>query len=350
MNKGIYQDTNGTWFIKTKKRGKNITIRGFDTKKEADQEYDYAIEKWFRDHNFSSNSTAHFFLDVAKEYVAYTRNGKSSRTADREQTQLNTYWNTLFAHDTITSIYNFERLKIIYKNLKDDEKLNIRKKHDLVYTFLAFSNYCYIQKLINKDTLEEATIIFQPINYTKKVEKSRRVAKEHEIEALLNAIPHDNIDYFAINLLISCGLRISELLGLCGDCFIDNKVIIKRQLLVNGKLSDKLKTNQSYRQVPLNKELIELSKKYIHSNNRVFNYSHTNFKRILYAYEKKANIPQYVPHEYRHSFCYHKAQLCENISDVVYLAKISGHSTSIFLNCYCSHLDNSLEEKFFGQK
>lgn len=351
MNKGIYLDKKtNTWYIHTKKRGKNITIRGYHSKKQADQDYDFAIDSWFRKHNLIASDNDYAFENVANDYIQYTRNSKASRTADRERTQIRTYWSVIFHNDTISNIFNFERLKLIYKNLKDDENLNERKKHDLVYTFLAFSNYCYIQKLINKETLEESTIIFQPIKYTKKVEKARKIAKESEIDALLKAIPHNHKDYFMFLLLISCGLRISELLGLCNDAFENNKINIKRQLLVNGVLSDKLKTSQSYRQIPLTKELIELSNKYIKSNNndRVFNVSHTNFKRLLYKYEKKANIPQYVPHEYRHSFCFHKAKLCENISDVVYLAKISGHSTSIFLNTYCSHLDNSLEDKFFG--
>ena len=351
MRKGIYQDPKTkTWFIKTKKNGRNITIRGYQSKKDADNDYDFAIDKWFRDHHTTLTTTLNDYPNVANDYLEYVRNGKASRTADRERTQLNTYWNVIFANDNIRNIYNFDRLKLFYKNLKDDEKLNVRKKHDLVYTFLAFSNYCYTQKLIDKQTLEETTIIFQPIKYTKVVKNARRIAKESEIKALLDTIPHNTKDYFMFLLLISCGFRISELLGLCNDCFVDNKVIVKRQLLVNGKLTDKLKTAQSYRAIPLTKELQTLSKKYIKNNNanKVFNISHTNFKRVLYAYEKKANIPQYVPHEYRHSFCYHKAQKCENISDVVYCAKISGHSTSIFLNTYCSHLDNSLENKFFG--
>jgi integrase len=349
MRKGIYQDKNGTWYIHTKKNGRNITIRGYETKKQADNDYDFAIDRWFRTHNFNPNATTPLFFDISNNYIDYIRNGKASRTADREKTQLNTYWNIVFANDTIANIYNFERLKIIYSDIKTNNLLNIRKKHDLIYTFLAFTNYCYIQKLIDKQTLEETTIIFQPIKYTKTVQTPRKIAKKCEIGALLDAIPKNTTDYFMFSLLISCGLRISELLGLCNDCFMDNKVIVKRQLLTNGKISDKLKTQQSYRQIPLTKELQNLvSKHIIKSNNKkVFNISHTQFKRLLYKYEIKAKIPHYVPHEFRHSFCYYKAQLCENISDVAYISKICGHSISVFLNTYCNHLDTELEHKFF---
>lgn len=352
MRKGIYKDNKtNTWYIHTKKRGKNITIRGYQSKTEADNDYDFAIEKWFRTHNISQNAKTPMFSEVANDYLDYVRCSKASRTVDRERTQIRTYWNILFSTDTINNIYNYERLRIIYNNLKDDEKLNVRKKHDLVYTFLEFTHYCYIQKLINKDALEETTIIFQPIKYTKKVEKSRRIAQESEIKALLDVIKTNKRDYFMFLTLISCGLRISELLGLCGDCFVNNKIIIKRQLLVNGELTDKLKTNQSYREVPMSKELFETVQKnrtVLKNGKRVFKISHTNFKRLLYEYEKKAKIPQYVPHEYRHTRCYELAKKCENMSDVVYCAKIMGHSPSIFIDTYCGHLNNNLEAKFFG--
>ena len=256
MHKGIYKDNKtNTWYIHTKRKGRTITIRGYQSKKEADSDYDFAIEKWFRTHHFFQFSNTPMFKDVAKDYLDYVRNDKAGRTVDREKTQIKTYWGIIFANDCIASIYDFERLKLLYRNLKNNEKLNVRKKHDLVYTFLEFTNYCYYQKIIDKETLEETTIIFQPIKYTKTVQTPRKIAKKCEIGALLDAIPKNTTDYFMFSLLISCGLRISELLGLCNDCFVDNKVIVKRQLLTSGKLSDKLKTQQSYRQIPLTKEL-----------------------------------------------------------------------------------------------
>lgn len=348
MKKGIYKDTKtNTWYIKTKKRNKNITIRGYASKKEADEDYDFAIDKWFRSHHFDTNAKTPMFENVAFDYIEYVRNGRASKTVDRERTQMKTYWSIIFANDSIKNVFNFERLKLIYSNLKSDDKFNVRKKHDLVFTFLAFTNYCYIQKIIDKDTLEETEIIFRPINYTKTVQTSRRVAEKGEIEAFLNVIDKNSKDYFMFLMLVRCGLRISELLGLCGDAFENDKVIIKRQLLTTGKLTDKLKTGQSYRSVPLTKELQALAQKYVKNNKRVFETSHTNFRRTLFKYEKQAKIPQYVPHEFRHTRCFELAKKCENISDVVYCAKIMGHSVSIFENVYCSHLDKSLEDKFF---
>lgn len=344
MHKSIYKDlNNNTWYIHTSIKGKSVTIRGFKSKKDANENYEIAIEKWKRDHNlYVSDDT---FEKIAIDYVEYVRTGKSSRTADRERTQLNTFWLPRLQGQPLYIIFNRERLKIIYREIKEDTSMNVRKKHDVVYTFLQLAHYCYVNHYISGSVYEDITVIFQPIHYVKAVKQERRVIPQCDLRSFLAVLSHEKQDdVILFTLLVSCGLRISELLGLCGDCIINNKAVIKRQLLVNGTLSDKLKTKQSYRSVPLPKDLF---KDFELTDGRLFNISHTQFKRKLYALEDKAGIDHYMPHEFRHTKCYELAKKCENMSDVVYCSKVMGHSTSVFLNTYCSHLDESLEAKFF---
>lgn len=346
-HRGIYKDKKGRWYIHTSVNGKTVTIRGFSSKKDADDNYDYAIEKWKQEHNFIVQED--LFDKLARDYVDFVRLGKSPRTADRERTQLRTFWLPRFEGQVLKSVYNFERLRIIYNDIRDSKELNVRKKHDVIYTFLQLSHYAYINHLISKEVYEETNIIFQQIKYVKNVEQERHIIPQCEIKAFLDTIRRENEkDYILFALLVFGGLRISELLGLCNDCFNDGKVTIKRQLLTSGILSDKLKTKQSYRSIPLPKDIRLLLQKYItNDKERFYKISHTQFKRLLYSYETKAKIPHYVPHEFRHTKCYELAKKCENISDVVYCAKVMGHSVSIFENVYCSHLDKSLESKFF---
>ena len=346
--KGIcYDKKRKSWYIHTTIKGQTITIRGFSSRNDVIENYDMAIEKWKREHELTASQD--LFENVASNYIEFVRLGKSPRTADRERTQIRTFWLPRFKGQLIKYVYKLDRLKIIYTDIKDSNDLNVRKKHDIVYTFLQLTHYAYINHLISKELYEETNLIFQPINYTKVVKNERRVIPKCDLDAFLSHIRHKNEkDYILFALLVNCGLRVSELLGLCNDCFVDGKVVIKRQLLVNGFLSDKLKTKQSYRSVPINKELQELIAKHKKDNqNRFYKISHTQFKRLLYKYEKEANIKQYVPHEFRHTFCFEKAKKCENIADVVYISKICGHSVNVFLNTYCNHLDNSLENKFF---
>ena len=45
MNKGIYKDSNGSWYIKVKRNGVYITKRGFTSKHEADISFDEVISQ-----------------------------------------------------------------------------------------------------------------------------------------------------------------------------------------------------------------------------------------------------------------------------------------------------------------
>ena len=112
---GIYKDQNGKWYIHTSIKGKTCTIRGFNSKKEADDNYDYAIEKWKQDHNILSCGVT--FDSVVNEYIEFVRLGHSPRTADRERTQIRTYWLPRFQGQIIKLIYNYDRLKIIYNDI-----------------------------------------------------------------------------------------------------------------------------------------------------------------------------------------------------------------------------------------
>lgn len=52
MKKAIYLDQKGKWFIHTKRKGHNITILGYNSKKGAEIDYEYAIQKWLINHNY----------------------------------------------------------------------------------------------------------------------------------------------------------------------------------------------------------------------------------------------------------------------------------------------------------
>lgn len=351
MKKGIYQDKKtGKWYINTKINNKTCTIRGFSSKKEADNNYDYEVEKWKRTHLFINNSN--LYIDIADNYIEWVRNGKAPRTAYCERTQLRTYWDIIFGNDTIQGVYNLRRLKIVYQELKNDERLNVRKKHDLVKTFLQFSNFCYLQRHISLDILDEVKIIFQPIPYTKTVANEHKVIPQSHIKALLNVIPHDHKDLVMFSLFVALGCRLSEFLGIEINAIdlVTNRINIRKQLLPSGELTSKLKTSNSYRTIPIRQELADLVNDYITNcdlmNGRLFKVSHTDFRRKLKRYEDQAKIPHYSTHDFRHTRCYEMAKKCMNMSEVVYCAKIMGHSVSMYLNVYCSHMDNSLEEKF----
>ena len=362
MRKGIYKDKNNRWYIHTTVKGKTITIRGFYSKRDADENYDQAIEKWKRTH-IDSNGEGEYD-QVLNDYYSFRERQITKQSVDKIRTHFRTYWNIIFGGQQIKSVFNIVRLKIIYDKIIENGNLNERKKTNVIRCFLDFSNYCYLTKRISEDMFKEVKVIFQPLKENKQVEKEKRYIPQSHIDALVSVIDKadDKIFSLAINVLYLGGLRISELLGLTWqDIDLDSqKIKVQRQLLTTGEITTTLKTKNSYRSIPISSNFLNKLEQIIHnrlknivisSNSleqmRVFEYSHTDFKRKLKRYEELAGIPAYSCHEFRHSFCTNLASKCTNISDVVYCSKIAGHTTSLFLNTYCKALDNELEKKFF---
>lgn len=340
MHKGIYKDNN-TWYIHTTIKGKSVTIRGFSSKKDAEENYEVAIEKWKRDHNVISDN---YFRSVANEFLEYRSKLVRPESLRKDKTQLK-YFDVLFANDTIRNIFNITRLRIIYNDIVTADDLSSQKKMRLVLVFRDFAKYCNQTNRISDSIYKEFLLVFLPVKENKRDRKERRTISTTQINAILSDINknNDNLFYLAVSVLYSCGLRISELLGLIGsDIDLENKKTkVQRQLLTSGELTTLLKTSNSYREVPISSDLFKLFEVIRLSNERVFPYSHTTFKRKLKQYT------DYTAHEFRHTRCFELAKKCENMSDVVYCAKVMGHTTSTYLNTYCNHLDNKLDNKFF---
>lgn len=367
MRKGIYKNQkDNTWYIATKikvnDKYKTCTIRGFNSKQEANDNYDNAIAKWKRKHNvFAKNDE---YNKVVDEYISYRSKLVRKSSLNKDITQFK-YYSIIFDGNNLNQLFNEIRLKVIYSDIINNEQFSSQKKMRLVLAFREFSKFCYLSQYINQDTYNMVSMIFLPIKEEKQERKDKRIILISHFKALMNEINkvNDNLYSLAIFVLYSCGLRISELLGLyVSDIDLENKVIkVQRQLLTNGEISTTLKTSNSYRSVPITSKLLNELCNYLQKTEknisitsksfeqiRLFPYSHTSFKRKLAMYEANAKTPNYSCHEFRHTRCYELAKKCENMSDVVYCAKVMGHSVSVYLNTYCSHIDNSLDNKFFN--
>lgn len=350
-HKGIYQDKKTKkWLIHTSINGKTCTIRGFKSKAEADEKYDVEIEKWKREHNLTSSSQ---YSNVVDEYIAYRSKIVRKESLRKDITQFK-YYSTIFQNNALNSVFDDFRIKLIYNDIINNKDFSSQKKMRLILAFRDFSKFCYLSQYINQETYNRVLMTFIPVKEDKQDRKTKRYIPQSDFKALLSEINKDNDKLFALAIFVlySCGLRVSELLGLIGSDVDLNKRTIKvqRQLLTSGELSTTLKTSNSYREVPINRLLFEnLQKicKNLNNNARIFDYSHTTFKRKLLICEKNAQIDDFSCHEFRHTFCTNLAQKCSNIADVTYCATVSGHSVSMFLNTYCKSLDKELANKFF---
>lgn len=349
MRKGIYQDNKGKWFIHTKKQGRNITIRGFNSKKEANDNYDYEIQKWFLNHELSIVENS--YQNAKKEFIEYRQKLVRPESLRKDITQFK-YFEPIFKDEPIRIVFDSLRLKIVYNDIISNNELSKQKQNQLVITFREFAKFCYMTNRIDKTSFDSVFMTFLPIKVNRHDTKDKRYMPRNDFNALISTISskNDNLFKLAISVLYFGGLRISELLGLYDEDIDLNKRVIKvkRQKLTNGSITTTLKTNNSYRTIPMNNELFDLFKNFeLIDKIAVFDYSHTSFKRKLKHYEDLARIPNYSAHEFRHTFCSNLAKKISNISEVNYCAKVSGHTTSVFLNTYVKSLDEELVDKFF---
>ena len=83
---------------------------------------------------------------------------------------------------------------------------------------------------------------------------------------------------------------------------INKKLIINKAINKNNEITH-TKNKQSNRIMPLFNKTIEIIKKYINNQNRIFNISYTTTQRNLKEILQKSNLPQNISiHDLRHTF------------------------------------------------
>lgn len=348
MNKGIYQDKKtGRWFIHTTIKGKTCTIRGYETKRQADLDYDRAIAEWSQKRGIFNKQDNYLLEDLCEAYRQFREVNMSQGTLHKDESQRRKLLKAL-GNIPVCLAFNFENVNETCKNWKNNYRI-------LNY-FKNLMTFAYNRQLIEKDY---SYLIVLPKTNIKKTNELKVIPPQTK-QAFLDALK-DNDEYFIMFTLFAyLGCRLSEFLGICYDCvdLANKKITIKRQLLTNGTLTDTLKTSASYRTIPLSDDIsskllnkcrtytAETEKNHGISSKtfehlRLFNISHTSFKRILHKY-----LPDYSSHCFRHTRASELGSKCENIGDVILCSKWLGHSPSMFLNTYCHNITNKIDKKF----
>lgn len=147
-------------------------------------------------------------------------------------------------------------------------------------------------------------------------------------------------------IAFSTGLRCSELLGLTYDSIQQNKLVINKQWNLTdtgGRGFKKLKTANSYREVPITKELyeeiIEFKNNNLHISQRLF-YKVNASNIIGYFYKNNFKGKKYENmrlHDLRHSFV---SILIEQGLDFKIIAELIGDTLQTTINTY-SHINSA---------
>ncbi len=204
----------------------------------------------------------------------------------------------------------------------------------------------YYDYLIYSDQLDKNPL--DQIESPKYLSKLPEVLHTYEIDALIDQIDlsskQGERNRLIIELLYSCGLRVTELVSLqIGDLYFEEEVI-----LVKGK-------GNKERVVPICASLKKYLLLYMDEirsaiaikkgnenilllNNRGSKLSRVMIFHIIKSLAQKAGIQKTIsPHTFRHSFASH---LIENGADLRAVQELLGHESILTTEIY-THLDNN---------
>ncbi len=378
MRKGIYKDpVHGTWYINVKvhvgNKLKVCKIRGYETKSQADADYERAVNAWIKDHE--DHWKVMFFSDLVEQ-------SKETRSLD---VKLQTYRTDLSIFNKYLSYFNSFLIKDVfkqevimswYRDFTRRTDVSTARKNKVITCFKRVLAYAYQHLYVDAQTYQVCDIILKKVRIGVQIKEEKTVWTREEFETFLDHIPTNKIWYPFFLLFGELGCRIGEIQGLMWKHFDPvNKTIYICQQVIEGtgegiwKL-DTPKTTASIRYDKLTDDMVSLllELKRIEKgedNEFIFNSATINkssrfnthkgtqnepisrsaIRRALYKYIALAGVPRITPHGLRHS---NTSWLCSQVTtveDVKVISKRLGHSsTQVTLDTY-AHILNSKENE-----
>lgn len=346
---------------------KQISKSGFLSYEEAAEALALAIEE-----NASNpvKNDALTFNDIASDYIeGYIKTHKSYNSYTTFVYKYNKYIYPVIGEMKVSDIttVTINSLLTAGKNLDPNKPLSSKSVKGI---------YSLINSIFNR-AIKCNLITYNPCANADKIKFEKplpRIFKTEDIALLLsslNLIFHtDYLIYAIINILLHTGLRRGELLGLTWNDinFVEKTISVTHQLTYNkGKVmfSKKLKSNSSYRVIPICDELIDilirlrkiyyknrqaLGNKYIknrfNGKNYDFIFLHEDGKLIhpLWPWRQLKKLlntlglnPDLTLHDFRHTFA--SNYIKNSNGDICNLTYLLGHSsTSFTLDKYCHYI------------
>lgn len=365
--KGTFRKVDGKWAIDTKVKvdGKFLHFekRGYKTLTDAKEDYERA------ELEFIKKNTKHFkvmfFEDLLEEYKKYRSCRVNETTMLGDESVYHKHF-AFFHNKLIKECFNKFELNDWYQTLVHNKKLSDNKKSKIITRIKDIINYAYLHKYIDAETKQDCDIIVYQIKSSKKPKTERVVWTDEEEKLFFQAIkdyPNEK-DYIMFKVMLVCGLRLGELLGLQGQCFKDNSLEIKQQVVKHSGgwvLTDVLKSHESYRNVVLPDDLSKALKDYVdtfkigkddfifYTTSRKKPMSRTELRRKLYRYSDIAGIRRANPHALRHNQAVKLASVCVTMQDIENAAKRLGHSPSMFANTYANHTNEEAQKELLNR-
>lgn len=357
----FYQDRkNGPWRIDTRINidGKyyHIEKRGFATKHEAQAAYDSIIQIKIEQVRAATKAENEMlFEQFCEEFIKFrSKKVCSSTTNGNDFYLMRKYFHPVFDGKPISKVFAPKTFIAWYDDLASNTAISETRRNKAIR--LAKSMLCFADRreLISAEAYRICVRECECIKEPHREQKEQVLWNEAQRAAFLASINTSSPDFVMFSLFIETAPRIGEFLGLTADCFDFGKkqIRIKQQVIYesNGEftLTNRLKSDHSYRTIPVSSSLANLLQRYIAAlslgprdflfgpwGSHAIPLSRTEFRRKLQAYCKKAGVPTPNPHAFRHMLSTALSRQYRNTADIENGAAIMGHSASVELNIYC---------------
>lgn len=315
-----YKDKRNKW--KQKSKG------GFDKRKDANlwaQEMSFELKKLEKSGVLGSEYTLQETFEI---YMEVNFSDDKNITTRQPYIQMMRFFN-FFKDYNIADIKPKELLDFVNSKRKETgcaNNLHVEKLSTLFNFAIKKLRACEYNPcdLINKATPKEDDRI--------------KFITEDLYKEILKAMTNDT-QRLVIRLLYETGMRISEVFGLCTKNVVANTVKVEKQYIYDYKLfTDKLKTKNSYRTIPISPELYrDLKKKPVDMDGRIF--YDVQVPTIRYHLSKFKTSP----HCFRHT---RATILVSSGIDLTVVASVIGDKIETILNTYVNVNENDMEKKY----
>ena len=274
-------------------------------------------------------------------YLKYLKLEKSSATNTLESYKHNLkVYLKYIEENNINSIddVSLELLEFFFKELTKVELSN-NSKNRYLSAIRSFHNYLLDEEIINNDV---ASLMELP-KITKKIPDVLTIEQIDKLVSVINIYDYVGIrDRAIIEVLYSCGLRVSELLNLkIRDVMLDEEIIkvfgkgSKERVIPIGSIA--INWLKKYLLESRNYFVNDINEDAIFLNNKGKKLSRMGIWWLINNYAKKIDLHiQIHPHIFRHSFATH---LLEGGADLRVVQELLGHSSSNTTQIY-THIDN----------
>jgi len=356
MRKGIYQGKESVFIstrVKINGEWKSVYIRGYKTKRQANDDFDRAVEQWKRDH--SGEFAVEFFGDLLKDYEK-----NRERIGISIQTRVNCDQNDFyhmkeFNGKLLKDVFSERSVKKWYERLLENNSANMANK--VIGRFQDLYNFAFVNKLIDSGTYQTVVSLVRHIKADRKPSKEKIAWSMEEEQSFLNAIQKNSRNFVLFTLYCYLGCRIGEFIALKVKDYdpIHHQIIFSHQIIERTGIgehldTDYLKTATSYRAKPLPEAIYKLLEAYIKEiggepDRYLFTpswslkpISKNAIRRMMTRYCKLAGVRRNTPHGLKHTMATWLGSKCYNITDVAAAAKMQGNTVSVFLETYANHV------------